>query len=112
MFYAATYVIKQRSQTHSQQPHVARAIIKTTQIIDKTMFFLYYKGTFSLQLWPAETFFLLMWPVNPSFVIMWPAYETEFETPVIKQLHFLQFFTCKRYDVIAVKKKVLLTSDR
>ena len=39
MFYAAAYVIKQRSQTHSQQPHVALAIIKTTQIIDKTMFF-------------------------------------------------------------------------
>ncbi len=27
--------------------------------------FLYYKGTSSLQLWPAETFFLLMRPASP-----------------------------------------------
>ena len=68
----------------------ARDIIKITQIIAETTVFLQYKGTFSLLLRPAETFFLLMRPASHFFVKMWPAYETEFETPGLKD--------CQLYD--------------
>ncbi len=38
--------------------------LKLLKLLIKLRFFL-YKGTFSLQLWPAETFFLLMRPASP-----------------------------------------------
>jgi len=83
MFYAATYVIKQQSQTHSPRaaygprriwpaphmaraaygprciwpaPHMARAIIKTTQIIDKTMMFCTIKALLASNCAPQRHF--------------------------------------------------------